>query len=458
MSFNGPWDKNWELVEKGFGKGGQGTTHIVKSKDGRHEKAILKVLRNNKSPQARGRMHREVASLQTVANVGGRVPRVYDHNTTELPNDTVQLYVVMEFFSGQTLEELVKESKCLSLEDSIAVVRAICETVRKGHEGDVLHRDLKPQNLIVDAENKRDVAILAYGLSFNAADDSEELTRTSEHFANRFLDLPETNTNSSDHRDPRSDITAIAGILYYCLTAEKPGHLRDGNNIPPHKRPGHSVREQLPKDHRVNRLEVLFDRAFSQEISSRFETIESFLGDLDAVLAAPTSAPENPAKVAARATKLLQSADRKVVIAEFVKAAKELAQQINRHVALLTKQTAAGSIRIHPLGGIGGNLPNDVETLNLPAYCVQVGVEHHQLRRLFAYGFGVRASRCYVFRCSATMTKASETPVFEKNEELISFGRNEKPNIAAVIEDVNRRISEAIDFITQEITGTGVLP
>ena len=57
-----PWDADWILGER-LGKGGQGLTNLVTRTNAPSEKGALKILKNNKDAQARGRMRREVVSL-----------------------------------------------------------------------------------------------------------------------------------------------------------------------------------------------------------------------------------------------------------------------------------------------------------------------------------------------------------------------------------------------------------
>jgi serine/threonine protein kinase len=457
MSMNGPWDENWEVLEKGFGKGGQGMAHRVRDKRDPEKQAILKVLKNNKSLQARGRMYREVASLTTIHAAGGKVPDVLEHNTQKFEDDKVQLYLVMRLVPGRTLEQVVQECGALSLEQSIEIARGISATVQIGHNADVLHRDLKPQNILVDEQNWRDVTILDYGLSFNAGGEEEELTRMSENFANTFLDLPETNTPGGDRRDKRSDITAICGVLYYCLTGHRPGQLRDGNNHPPHKRPKYSVRERLTGDNRATLLDALFDRAFSTALESRIQTVQELLDRLDAVLAAPSGAPLSPVEVAKRATELLTSgADRKTVLADFAEAAQGIAGAVQDHVQQLHNKMSKGSIQLTVQRRPEFEMPDGVDRVAAHPVFAFVGVRHHNDQRVIAYGFCARGNRCCVLR-RLGIQEPPRGPDLEKEQEVASFERGEAPDVSAIIEDLDQTINGAIDFMARRIVGQGVL-
>lgn len=458
MAMKGPWDKNWDVCQQNFGKGGQGTTHLVCRTGAPAEKAVLKILKNNKSPQARRRMYREVASLKTMDDAGGNVPRVLEHNTEEFENEGVQLFVVMEYVPGQTLEQAVQETGGLSLEQSIAVAQGICATIQKGHEGDVLHRDLKPQNVVVRDRDWQNVTILDYGLSFNASEQDDELTQTSENFANRFLDLPETNTPGGDHRDPRSDITAICGILYYCLTAQRPGQLRDGNNLPPHRRPGHSVEEKLRGDDRVRQLNALFDRAFSLDLNGRLQTVDELAQRLNRVVSGASNVPRDPMAVAKKATEMLRSgADRKTLLADLAQAVKEVLPVINNHVDKLRREMSHGSIVVlfEPLAM--GDVPTGLEQVAAHPFRVKIGVQHHEFQRWVLYNFGAQGNRCCIVRSIANYDAQPKQPGFVDEEEIASFEWNEKPDVDVIVEDVDRSISAGIDYLTRKIVARGVI-
>ncbi len=304
------WEDKWKLGER-LGKGGQGVTHVATSVDGT-EKGALKYLKNNSNVQARGRMKREVSNLQALASAGGNVPKVLDHNTDLFESDK-SLYVVMELIEGKTLEDCIKE-RVLSIDETLHFARQVLETIEIAHRESILHRDLKPANIIVTPSDPPTITVVDYGLSFNT--ENEDLTETLESFQNKFLDLPETNTPSGDMRDPRSDLTAFCGLVFYCLTGQRPGQLLDASGKLPHKRTQSNLLDLLNYDPRSRQLDAFFTRGFSPDISNRFQNAKELGEQLK--VAFTTLDPNNttdPIKKAEILSEIFRQKDRKTQLA-----------------------------------------------------------------------------------------------------------------------------------------------
>ena len=95
MSKEKLWEASW-TIESQLGKGGQGTTSAVRSKtDGKP--GVLKVLRNQKSAQARARMCQEVVNLRVLHTSGAMVPAVYESNTDSFEDIETDLYGLPRF-------------------------------------------------------------------------------------------------------------------------------------------------------------------------------------------------------------------------------------------------------------------------------------------------------------------------------------------------------------------------
>ncbi len=269
---NKPWDEKWEIV-KPIGGGGQGDTFLVKPKESAilSRSFVLKILKNQKDPERRKRMHREVAALSTLDCPG--IPRLIESNSDQFATD-VPLYMVAEFIEGKTLSEILDPAQPMAIVDAINLVLKLLETLQYCHNLGIVHRDIKPDNIIIRCNDISAPVLIDFGISFNEYDtDNTTLTPAWQQLGNRFLALPELQVNSSMQRDPRADITQCCGILFFAIVGSPPVTLLDHEGRMPHQRPeSQKTLSKSPSDllAKVNRI---FDRAFGTHIEYRWQSI-----------------------------------------------------------------------------------------------------------------------------------------------------------------------------------------
>lgn len=447
-----PWDDNWEVGER-LGKGGQGLTHLATKKDGSGTTAAIKTLKNNRDAQARGRMHREVASLGVLSSAGGAVPHVLDHNTQDYEDTSKELFVVMEYVPGPTLREAEKENGPFSVTEATELIRGLCKTVELAHTFPILHRDLKPENIIVREGAPAGLVIVDYGLSFNTED--PDVTVPDETFRNRFLDLPETNTPGGNLRDPRSDITAVCAVYYFALTGHVPGQLQSGDGLLPHMRSGYSLKESLPADAQIGPLEMLFNRAFAPNVDNRFQTIAEFRDRLALMTAdSQTVPPEDPITVAERASATLRQRDRTTQIQEFRPSAQKLMQSIQNYA-----QEYNGKLGRFQIGvtqnehKIGKALPAGLDRVHPFQLKLQINAAHHNHLRILVLTVASQGEQCVVLRQAYTREGSSNKieATSEWSELLWYDASDQSPSLDAVHRDIQIWMNQAIQELTDNV-------
>lgn len=153
-------------VVQQLGEGGMGVVHLALDQRGRA--VAVKVLRPHVAhdEDARARLAREVATLARV-----RSPRVAPVFDADLDGD--QPYIVTRYVPGPSLDAHVKEHGTLSAEELLRLGRGLAEALRSLHEIGVVHRDLKPGNvLLVDG----DPVLIDFGIAHDA--DASRMTMT----------------------------------------------------------------------------------------------------------------------------------------------------------------------------------------------------------------------------------------------------------------------------------------
>jgi serine/threonine protein kinase len=316
-----PWESRWELFGGSVGQGGQGVAQRVRDKAQRNLEGVLKTLKKGKERdlKARSRMHREATNLAIVAENGGSVPRLLDPgNTAQFADVEAPLYFVMEFIPGETLADFIKRNGPLPPENGIAFATSLCKTVAIGHEFRVLHRDIKPKNVIVRDPDANDLMIVDYGLSFNEDVETDaEATDPNETIGNRFTALPERMTPDAQRR-PESDLAAICGILYYIITRHQPAPIRDAHGNPPHRRQGKTIRDTWPDYPHLNALDALLDRGLEHDVDDRFSTASELLARLGGVEARGNAeSVEDISQFLAHSSERLHRQSRRALLLEF---------------------------------------------------------------------------------------------------------------------------------------------
>ena len=278
-----PWDENWESISEKIGQGGQGEASLVKPKN--HSfipgKYVLKILHNQKDEERRARMSREVNNLESFSNPG--IPELIDSNYGFFKDLNILLYMVTEFIEGNTLDKFIKEKDAIDVFDAVKFTVKLLDIVEYCHQRDVVHRDIKPDNIIVINDSLTTPVLIDFGLSFNKEDDTN-LTPTGQDIGNRFLFLPEHKRESGLQRDKRSDITQVCGILFFVITGKEPRHLLDEKGNKPHQTEKARQKLSVLPEHILSKINRVFDTGFRTMIESRWQSIPALKSALINIL------------------------------------------------------------------------------------------------------------------------------------------------------------------------------
>jgi serine/threonine protein kinase len=183
-----------------------------------HRLVAIKVLPKNRVSDSSylARFHLEA---QAAASLDHRnIVRAYD-----VDNDGDLHYLVMEYVEGRDLQHVVKEDGPLGYAAAADYVRQAAEGLAHAHESGLIHRDVKPANLLLAPKNV--VKILDLGLARFTSNDDEKASLTVENDENvlgtaDYL-APEQALNSHE-ADSRADIYSLGCTLYFLLTGHPP--------------------------------------------------------------------------------------------------------------------------------------------------------------------------------------------------------------------------------------------
>jgi serine/threonine protein kinase len=397
-------------------------------------------------------MLRETASLKSLADTGAKVPRVLETNTDDFENLDNELYIVMEFIKGHKLSDELRAHGRFSLEKAVACTLDLCRTVEIAHNEDVLHRDLKPENIIVRDFDSADLVVVDFGLSFNDEDGDESITRTGETMRNRLIALPETNTPTGNRRDPRSDLTALCAVFYYCLTGQEPGQLRDERDRAAHRREGCGIAQYLLGDPRCLQVESFLDCGFAQDINNRFQTLAELRARLTSLLTPGQVVGADLLATDSRWGVALRQIDRKTRVREFRNLITPLNTQLYQHLAA----NLAGKLKTFTPsigGGLGMNkdLPEGFDLVS-QGFTLTLTIADHPHSRPIQFIFAAKGVQCAFLRSVVEGMEGKPPTKCRDWEILLWFDPMQQPEATVFKKLIDASVSQVMDELGQIVT------
>jgi eukaryotic-like serine/threonine-protein kinase len=228
------------------------------------------------NPSNAARFTREVQAVTGLSHFN--TVRVYDYGKA----DDGSFYFVMEYLDGPTLEELVKASGPLPAIRVVHLLRQLCGALAEAHAVGLVHRDLKPGNIIVATlGGQQDVAkLLDFGLVHDSsADIDERLTQMGMVLGTPAYMCPEQAAGESAV-DARGDIYSLGAVAFFALTGRPPfqaktaGQLLAAHRCTPPPRLT-EVSPDVPAD-----LAAIIARCLSKDPADRFQSMADVVGAL----------------------------------------------------------------------------------------------------------------------------------------------------------------------------------
>jgi eukaryotic-like serine/threonine-protein kinase len=257
-------------IQRKLGAGGMADVYLAEDQElGR--RVAIKILngRHANDDQFIERFRREAKNAAALNHPN--IVSIYDRGEAE---DTY--YIAMEFLDGRTLKELIVGRGAAPINVAVEYARQILSALRFAHRHGIVHRDIKPHNVLVDAEGR--VKVTDFGI---ARAGTSQMTETGSIVGTAQYLSPEQARGGEV--DPRSDLYSLGVVLYELLTGKTPF---DGEtpveiamkHLSTTPKPPSKLRSDIPPA-----LDMVVLRALAKNPDDRYQSADEMEADLERV-------------------------------------------------------------------------------------------------------------------------------------------------------------------------------
>ncbi|TVP98914.1 MAG: hypothetical protein EA359_17720, partial [Balneolaceae bacterium] len=197
-----------------LGSGGSATVYLVQNESG--QKGALKVLRGMSADEhSHQRFEAERHILATLSHPN--IARLIEGGITA----SGEPFVIMEYVNGIPVDEWCNQ-KGLGIPERIQLFRKICRAVHYAHQNLVVHRDIKPEHVLIDANGE--VKLIDFGIAKLLQPDNPELASIHTRTGMRVMtpDFASPEQVRGEHITTASDVYSLGVLLYLLLTGQRP--------------------------------------------------------------------------------------------------------------------------------------------------------------------------------------------------------------------------------------------
>ena len=259
-------------LEAKLGSGGMSTVYLARDETLDRQVAVKVMHREmSEQPDQLQRFRQEARAVAKLSHPN--VVAVIDAG-----EDGGHPYIVFEYVEGETLKQRITRLGALDVQDAVAYAIEVARGVCTAHERNMIHRDIKPQNVLIDPDGRAKVT--DFGIARQLEQDG--VTATGRVLGTTDYVAPEQAMGRPV--DPRSDIYSLGVMLYEMLIGDVPFHADSQVGVAMKH-----VNEELP-DVQRQRPEVsaavatVVESATAKDPAERYQTFEAMIDDLETAL------------------------------------------------------------------------------------------------------------------------------------------------------------------------------
>ncbi|MDO5300980.1 MAG: Stk1 family PASTA domain-containing Ser/Thr kinase [Tissierellia bacterium] len=267
--------ERYECLEQ-IGSGGMGD--VYKAHDRRLDRIVaIKILKSeyNQDDNFIRKFRRESLAAASISHPN--IVSIYDVGMDVVEGESLY-YIVMEYIDGKTLRALIQEEGRLSQNAALNYLIQIAEALKVAHSKNIVHRDIKSQNIMITRDNR--VKVTDFGIARMAGNQTVTVT-TSVMGSVHYFSPEQARGQKVDHR---SDIYSMGVVLYEMLTGEVPFesdnpvtvalmHVQNQIPLPSSKNPAVTVE-----------VDQIFSRMTEKKVQDRYDNVMQIIDDVKAIL------------------------------------------------------------------------------------------------------------------------------------------------------------------------------
>ncbi len=274
-------DERYEILEV-IGEGGMAV--VYRALDHRLNRYVaVKIMRDEMAADEEFRRRFCTESHAVAMLSHPNIVAVYDVSH----NDNVE-YIVMELVDGITLKQYMDRKGVVAWKEVVHFTKQISKALAHAHERGIIHRDIKPQNIMLLRDGT--IKVGDFGI---AALENEVYENNGEAIGSIHYIAPEQARGECP--DARSDIYSLGVVMYEMLTGELPFV---GNTLGEIAVQHMNAKPVLPRDKNPDvplELERITLKAMNADLNQRYQSVNELLGDLEAFIHTPAAVQEDEA-------------------------------------------------------------------------------------------------------------------------------------------------------------------
>lgn len=266
----------YELVEK-IGEGGMAI--VYKARCNKLDRFVaVKILKKElcDNEDIANKFKKEATAIATLSD--NNIVNVLDVGTQDKIN-----YIVMEYVKGKTLKEVIREFGKLNYETTIKIATQIAKALDCAHKNKIIHRDIKPQNILVTEGGL--IKVTDFGIAKSAT--SETLTNTTTIMGSAQYFSPEQAKGATV--DARTDIYSLGVVIYEMATGKLPFEADSPVSIALKHIQEEPIAPKQINSRIPDSLNKLILKAMEKDANKRYQTSREMINDLQKIKEDPNA-------------------------------------------------------------------------------------------------------------------------------------------------------------------------